>query len=368
MSNSIGKNIVFTLFGESHGGEIGIVADGLPAGLAIDNEFIKLQLSRRRPAGSISTARREADEYRIVSGAFNGKTTGAPLCLLIPNKDVRSSAYEFLKETPRPGHADYTAAVKYGGFADYRGGGHFSGRLTAPLTAMGALLMPILKARGIDISAHIYSVGDIKDKPFTPTALEMETSRQGFPTIDEAAGERIKEYIKEAADNGDSVGGIIEIAVTGFPAGVGEPWFDGVENSLARGLFGIPAVKGVEFGLGFGFGNSTGSQANDAFSLEKGKVFTKTNNNGGINGGISNGMPLIYRIAVKPTPSIYKEQRTLNLVSGKEEGLKIEGRHDPAIIHRAIPVAESVSAMVLCDLLCEQFGKGCLLQREVVKL
>ncbi len=360
MSNRIGTCISFTLFGESHGAEIGMLADGLPAGIPINEEFIQKQLGRRRPCGAISTARVEADEYRIVSGVFNGYTTGAPLCLLIPNGDTNSKCYEGLTYHPRPGHADYTALVKYGGYSDYRGGGHFSGRLTAALTAMGAIIQCALKAKGIEIGAHISSVGDIKDKSFSPTAEELALAKEGFPVIDKSAGEKMKAYMAEAAAEGDSVGGIIELAVSGMPAGVGEPWFDGVENALARAMFGVPAVKGIEFGAGFGFGALKGSEANDAFTAKQGRVMTKTNNNGGINGGITNGMPLVYRVAIKPTPSIFKPQETLNLRTGEEETLQIQGRHDPAIIHRAVPVTESVSALVLADLLAQQYGRSWL--------
>lgn len=360
MSNRIGSYISFTLFGESHGAEIGVLADGLPAGIPVDEDFIKKQLSRRRPVGAISTARVESDEYRIVSGVFGGYTTGAPLCLLIPNSNTDSKSYEGLTHHPRPGHADYTALVKYGGYSDYRGGGHFSGRLTAALTAMGALVQSALKAKGVEIGAHISTIGDIKDKSFTPSAEEFALSAQDFPVIDKAVGEKMKAYIAEAAAEGDSVGGIIELAVTGVPAGVGEPWFDGVENALARAMFGIPAVKGIEFGAGFDFARLKGSTANDLLQKEQGRVVTKTNNNGGINGGISNGMPVIYRLAIKPTPSIYKEQNTLNLKADTVAPLQIHGRHDPAIIHRAVPVTEAVSALVFADLLAQQYGRAWL--------
>lgn len=363
MSNSIGSTLVFTLFGESHGAEIGIVADGLPAGITVEEEYIDELLRRRRPSGETSTARREDDPYRIVSGVFQGKTTGAPLCLLIPNSNTRSGDYGKLLDRPRPSHADYTALVKYGGWGDYRGGGHFSGRLTAPLAAMGGILLGALEKKGIKIGAHIYSVGEIKDRGFTPTAEELFAVKQGFPVIDKAAGALMEAHILAAAKEGDSVGGVMELAITGVPAGVGEPWFDGVENALARGLFGIPAVKGIEFGAGFGFGKMRGSEANDAFETEEGRVVTKTNNNGGINGGITNGMPIICRLAIKPTPSIYKEQQTLNLKSGRVEPLCIEGRHDPAIIHRAVPVAEAVAALITADLLAQHFGRGWLVNK-----
>lgn len=357
MSNRIGEIVTFTLFGESHGHEIGVVAEGLPQGIPVDREAIDRQLTRRRPSGAISTARREADPYRIISGVFGGYTTGAPICLTIPNGDTKSKDYEELTYRPRPGHADYTALVKYGGYGDYRGGGHFSGRLTAPLTAMGTLVQSALSAKGVRIGAHIYSVGNIKDAPFTPTDDQLTAAGDGFPTVDKAAGELMEQYMKEAAAEGDSVGGVIEIAVTGVPAGVGEPWFDGVESALSRALFGIPAVKGVEFGAGFGICAMKGSEANDPFYKDSdGKILTSSNNNGGINGGITNGMPIIIRIGIKPTPSIFKEQKTLNMRTGEVESLSIKGRHDPAIIHRAVPVAEAVTAMVMADLLALRFG------------
>lgn len=363
MSNSYGRSIILTLFGESHGAEIGAVVDGLPAGIAVDECFIGEYLSRRRPASSISTARQEADAFRIVSGVFRGYTTGAPLCLLIPNNDTRSKDYEELTYRPRPGHADYTSLVKYKGFGDYRGGGHFSGRLTAPLTAVGAILVSALKAKGIEIGAHIYSVGDIKDRPYTPLCEELAATKGGFPVLEAEMGERMKAYISQAASEGDSVGGVIETAVLGVPAGVGEPWFDGVESALSAALFGIPAVKGVEFGAGFDITRMKGSEANDPFALEKGRVVTLSNNNGGINGGITNGMPITFRLAIKPTPSIYKPQTTLNLRSNEQEELNISGRHDPAIIHRAVPVVEGVTALVIADMLAQTYGRDWLAER-----
>lgn len=364
MGNTLGNAIRLTLFGESHGEEIGAVIDGLPAGLPIDEDLVNAMLSRRRPAGAISTARCETDPWRVVSGVFRGHTTGTPLCLLIPNGDTKSGDYEELTYRPRPGHADYTGLVKYRGFGDYRGGGNFSGRLTAPLTAAGALLVGALRAKGVDVAAHIYSVGEIKDSPFTPTAEELERARRGFPTVDETAGKAMEAYMESAAAEGDSIGGIIEVAVTGVPAGVGEPWFGGVESQLSAALFAIPAVKGVEFGAGFDITRMKGSQANDSFGVSEGRVVTLSNNNGGINGGISNGMPIVFRIAVKPTPSIYKEQNTLNLRTMESEPLRIKGRHDPAIVHRAVPVAEAVSALVVADLLACRYGSEWLVTEE----
>lgn len=364
MGNSYGKAVSLTLFGESHGAEIGAVVDGLPAGIAVDEAVINRYLERRRPAGVISTARREADRFRIVSGVYGGRTNGEPLCILIPNGDTRSTDYERFLSQPRPGHADFTSFVKYKGFGDYRGGGHFSGRLTAPLTAVGAVLVSALRAKGIETGAHIYSIGDIKDKPFASFGAELSSVRVDFPVLDAEAGERMCEYIAAAAADGDSVGGVIETAVIGVPAGVGEPWFDGVESALAAAVFGIPGVKGIEFGAGFDMTRMKGSEANDPFELKDGNVVTLGNNNGGINGGISNGMPIVFRTAVKPTPSIAKTQNTLNLKSGKREPLNITGRHDPAIVHRAVPVVEAVTALVLVDLLAQTYGRNWLAETE----
>ena len=356
MKNSFGTSVSVTLFGESHGPEIGAVIDGLAPGLPVDESFIASQLSLRRPAGKISTARQEADAFRIVSGVFEGRTTGTPLALLIPNADTRSGDYE--RGPARPGHADYTAFAKYHGFEDYRGGGHFSGRLTAALVAAGAIVLPALKAKGILIGTHIARCAGIDDAPFgddLPADLE-KLNALPFAVLDEDRGVRMRAAIEEAAARGDSVGGVLETAVTGLPAGVGEPWFDTVEGVLSHALFSVPAVKGVAFGDGFALADMTGSEANDPFRMKDGRPVTETNRNGGVNGGITNGMPLVFRCAVKPTPSVSLEQRTVNPLTGEETSLRIAGRHDPAIVHRARVVVDSVTALALCDLLAQRYG------------
>lgn len=355
MKNTFGNYISVTLFGESHGAEIGVVVDGLAPNIEVNEEFIAQKLARRRPSGDISTKRVENDEFRIVSGVFNGRTTGAPLCILIPNTNTQSKDYSSLAYLPRPGHADYTAQCKYHGCQDYRGGGHFSGRLTAPLVAAGAIAQMALEKKGIRIGTHISSMGEIEDRKFEDTVNDVEHLKNNI-TLDSDKWAQMQDYIRSAAGDGDSVGGILETAVTGMPNGVGEPWFDGVEGVIARAIYAIPAVKGVEFGAGFGFGKMRGSQANDAFGIRDGEVVTLTNNNGGINGGITNGMPIIFRTAVKPTPSIFIEQNSVNLKTMTEEKLSLKGRHDPAIVHRAAPVVDAMTALALLDMLCGRFG------------
>lgn len=359
MKNTFGQNVSFTLFGESHGEEIGVVIDGLAPGIKVDTDYISHELSRRRPSGRISTSRTEADEFRIVSGLFCGRTTGTPLCILIPNTNTKSGDYSKLALTPRPGHADYSAECKYHGFQDYRGGGHFSGRLTAPLVAAGAIAKTALKEKGIYIGTHIKALGSKGDRCFDDENLKRDIdilSRSSFPVLNENCGEEMRAEAEKAALEGDSVGGILETVVIGTPAGVGEPWFDTVESLLSHALFSIPAVKGVEFGDGFALADMKGSEANDAFATDGREVFTRTNHNGGINGGITNGMPILFRLAIKPTPSIFKEQDSVDLSEMKNTKLNIEGRHDPTIVHRAAPVVDAVTAMVLCDLLAGRFG------------
>lgn len=356
MKNTFGHNISVTLFGESHGSEIGAVIDGLAPGIPVNGDFIATKLAERRPSGAISTQRIEADEYRIVSGIFEGHTTGTPLCILIPNTNTHSKDYGKLRDLPRPSHADYTALCKYHGYSDYRGGGHFSGRLTAPIVAAGAILISALEAKGIRIGTHIASIGSIKDKPFDAVCPQLDGICTDFPVLDPEAGEKMKAEILSAARDGDSVGGVLETAVTGLPTGVGEPWFDTVEGLLSLAMFSIPAVKGVEFGRGFDITSLRGSEANDPFRMSQGNITTATNNSGGINGGITNGMPIIFRVAVKPTPSIYKEQSTVNTSTLTDSKLIIEGRHDPAIIHRARSVVDAMTALTLADLLAGRFG------------
>jgi len=355
MKNSFGQSVTLTLFGESHGSEIGAVLDGLAPGFAVDEDFIRHQLSLRRPQGRISTSRVEADEFRIVSGVFEGKTTGTPLCILIPNTNTRSGDYE--KGLPRPGHADYTAECKYHGFADYRGGGHFSGRLTAALVAAGAILISMLRQNGILIGTHISRLSGITDRPFRSFEEDVEQlGEMYFPVLSNTSADAMRLEIEQAASDGDSVGGVLETMVLGLPAGLGEPWFDSVEGLLSHALFSIPAVKGVEFGDGFELADMRGSEANDPFRIRDGRVVTSTNRNGGINGGITNGMPILFRSAVKPTPSIYLEQESVDLSTMQNATLQLQGRHDPGIVHRARVVVDSVTALVLCDLLAQRFG------------
>ena len=355
MKNTFGSSVSVTLFGESHGREIGAVLDGLAPGIPVDEDFIRHRLSLRRPHGKISTARVEADEFRIVSGVFEGHTTGTPLCIIIPNTNTKSGDYS--KGLPRPGHADYTAECKYHGFQDYRGGGHFSGRLTAALVAVGSIALMSLRQNGISVGTHISSLAGVCDRPFENVEADIETLEDLiFPTLSTRAGDAMRAVIERAAEEGDSVGGILETAVTGLPAGVGEPWFDTVEGVLAHALFSIPAIKGVEFGEGFGFADLRGSEANDPLRVLDGKVVTTTNRNGGVNGGITNGMPLLFRCAVKPTPSIFKDQDSVDLATMQNATLSLRGRHDPAIIHRARVVVDSITAITLCDLLATRFG------------
>ncbi|MBQ8720521.1 MAG: chorismate synthase [Clostridia bacterium] len=357
MKNTFGSSLTVTLFGESHGEMIGAVLDGVAPGIKIDNEYISSKLEQRKPHGRISTQRKEADEYRIVSGVFEGYTTGTPICILIPNASQNSNDYKELKTTPRPSHADYTAGCKYLGYQDYRGGGHFSGRVTAALVAAGAILSLALENKGIKIGTHISRLHGISDRHFGEYESDIDKLNFSlFPVLDSTVKERMEEDITTAAQSGDSVGGVLETALIGLPAGVGEPWFDTLEGTLSHILFSVPGIKGVEFGAGFALADMLGSEANDAFSLDGDKVVTKTNNNGGINGGISNGMPIVFRCAVKPTPSIFKSQSTLNLSTMKEEELVIHGRHDPAIIHRARAVVDAVSALAVADLLTVRFG------------
>lgn len=357
MKNTFGQSVSVTLFGESHGAEIGAVIDGLAPGLPVDEAFIAHQLDLRRPVGKISTARQEPDPFRIVSGVFQGKTTGTPLCILIPNTQQHSKDYSATRFLARPGHADYTAWRKYHGYEDYRGGGHFSGRITAPLVAAGAIAIQALAKKGIHIGTHIARCAGIADRPFGNLKEDIQAlADRPFAALDEAQGVQMQQAITEAAEARDSVGGILETAVIGMPAGVGEPWFDTVESILSHMLFSIPAVKGVQFGGGFDLVDARGSSYNDNFRMENGTVVTETNNNGGINGGITNGMPINFRCAIKPTPSIYQAQDTVDF--GKEENavLELVGRHDPAVIHRARVVVDSVTALVLCDLLAGRYG------------
>lgn len=354
MSSTYGEKIKISVFGESHGGGIGVVIDGLPAGEAIDFDAVLAQMARRAPGrDKTATPRKESDTPRVLSGMLGGVLTGAPLCAVIENTNTRSQDYGDLLAKPRPGHSDYTAYIKYHGANDIRGGGHFSGRITAPLVFAGAVCRQLLERRGIQIAAHIQSVGSIHDKPFdpvaVPSALIKRLSASSFALIDESAEEPVRAEIEAARLAQDSVGGTIECAVTGLPAGVGEPMFDGLEGAIAKAVFGVPAVKGIEFGAGFALAAMRGSRANDAFCYDNGVVVTETNHCGGILGGIANGMPLIFRCAVKPTPSISQPQKTVDLQTGENTVLTIHGRHDPCIVPRAVPVIEAVTALAIIN-------------------
>ena len=360
MSSTFGKNLHISVFGGSHTEAIGVVIDGLPAGETIDQDALLRQMARRAPGrDKSSTPRKESDIPRILCGLLDGVTTGAPLCLIIENTNIRSKDYSDLKIHPRPGHADYTAFVRYGGHNDIRGGGHFSGRLTACLVAAGGIARQILQRRGILIGAHALQIGPVFDRRFDPVSISPEElirlSETYFALLDPEKESAMRDVIEEARMAQDSIGGIVECAVTGLPAGLGSPMFDGVENVLGAALFGVPAVKGVEFGDGFGVAALHGSENNDPFTYgEDGKVKTLTNHAGGVLGGITTGMPLVFRCAVKPTSSISRAQHTIDLSRGCDDTLSVHGRHDPCIVPRAIPVVEGVAAMALLDMMSGQ--------------
>ena len=357
MKNTFGNNVSVTIFGESHGSSIGAVIDGLAPGLPVDSTVIEGLLSKRRPSGAISTARQEPDPYVIESGVFEGRTTGTPICIRIPNTDTRSKDYSATRWLARPSHADYTANQKYHGFEDHRGGGHFSGRITAALVAAAGIVMPALEAKGIHIGTHVRRCGGINDRDFSDLATDIATlNTMDFAVLDPTAAEKMQARILEAKSQGDSVGGILETAVIGLPAGLGEPWYDTVEGVLAHALFSIPGIKGVEFGAGFAIADMQGSQSNDPFCAKDGSVTTLTNNSGGINGGITNGMPIIFRCAVRPTPTLSRTQQTINMQTGENAELLSKGRHDPCIVHRARIVADCVTALTICDLLTGRYG------------
>lgn len=357
MKNSFGNNMTLTLFGESHGEYIGAVLDGLTPGIKIDHSEIKRALARRRPHSASSTGRIEADNYKIISGEHNGYSTGTPLTLIIPNKNKKSGDYSALENKPRPSHADFAAEMKYHGYQDKRGGGHFSGRITAALVAIGGIIMPMLNSKGIYIGTHISKLGEVSDRAFDNYKNDIDSlSKAAFPTLDGDVGDKMLSTAEDIRRCGDSIGGILETAVIGIPAGVGEPWFDTVEGMLSHAVFSVPAVKGVEFGLGFGFGAARGSIANDQLYTNGDEVLTKTNNNGGINGGITNGMPIIFRSAIKPTPSIFIEQDTVDLAKMENCKITIEGRHDATILPRVAPVIDAVTAITVADMLIGRFG------------
>ena len=362
MKNSFGNNMTVTIFGESHGPAVGVVLDGLCPGLTVSEERIGRQLARRRPAGETDTARVEPDRYQIMSGVFNGKTTGAPLCVIIPNEQCRSGDYAYGKA--RPSHADYAAFAKYHGYEDYRGGGHFSGRVTAALVAAGGIVIPALETLGVRVGTHILQCGGVDDDPFSD-AVEREISllsARPMPVLNDAAARLMQEKIASAKAEGDSLGGVTQTAVTDLPAGLGEPWFDSVEGLLSHALFSIGGVKGVEFGVGFAGAALRGSEYNDPLRVEDGVVRTLTNRNGGVNGGITNGMPVVFQCAVKPTPSIAKAQRTVDFVKNENAEIAIKGRHDPAILRRICPVIDSVTALVLYDLIAGRYGTDCFVK------
>ena len=399
MKNTFGNSITVTLFGESHGPGVGIVIDGLAPGIAVEEEAIRQMLSKRRPQSAIDTGRQEPDRFQILSGIWQGKTCGTALTILIPNEDTRSRDYVY--GPARPSHADYAAFCKYHGFEDYRGGGHFSGRVTAALAAAGGILLPALEKKGIRIGTHILECGGVSDQSFLTERITAPDSPAGcpksrslqssapasartlqasaadaaqeelhwlescleklkgkvFPVIDEAQGAVMVQKILQASAEGDSVGGITETLAMGVPSGLGEPWFDSVESELSHILFSLGGLKGIEFGGGFALSGMKGSEANDVLRYsENGSVYTETNFNGGINGGITNGMPVLFRCAFKPTASIAKEQRTIDFLKKENVDFSLKGRHDPAIVRRACPVVDSVTAIVLADFLTGRFG------------
>lgn len=365
MKNTFGSALALTIFGESHGRAIGGVLDGMAAGVPVDEEFIAACMDKRRARGDgLSTPRVEADNVQLLSGVVNGHTTGTAIALMIENQNTRSGDYAKTADLLRPGHADYTAYAKYHGFQDARGGGHFSGRITAALVAGGAIVLGALNRAGIDITTHIARCAGISDTPFAlndAAALAaqvsvLESRDEGFALLDASVEEPMKTAIRAAGSEGDSVGGILETAILGLPAGVGEPYFDSMESLISHMAFSVPAVKGIEFGTGFGFADLKGSEANDAFRMKGDSVVTATNHNAGINGGITNGMPVVFRTAVKPTPSIYKEQETVDYIAKQDAPLSIQGRHDPCIVPRAAIVQTCAAALAVGDLMTARYG------------
>ena len=352
MSSTYGENLKLSIFGQSHGPAIGMVLDGIPAGLPVDEEALNAFLTRRAPGqNSWSTPRKEGDAPEFLGGILDGFTCGAPIAAVIHNTGSRSGDYENLKNCPRPGHADYTAQIKYGGFQDAAGGGHFSGRLTAPLCIAGGLCKQWLEEMGIHVKSHIYRIGGIGDDYIDAVNPHLEDLDEVFPVINRQSGQLMQQTIARAKKQGDSVGGIVECVVTGLPAGIGEPMFGGVESRLAQILYGIPAVKAVEFGMGVDAAALPGSVNNDAYAVKDGRIVTVTNRSGGILGGITNGMPVILRVAIKPTPSIAQIQQTVDLTSGSVTELQVQGRHDPCIVPRAVPVVEAAVAIAVYDMI-----------------
>jgi chorismate synthase len=352
MSSTYGESLKLSIFGQSHGPAIGMTLDGIPAGLPVDLNKLQTFLNRRAPGqNDWSTPRKEEDRPEFLGGILDGFTCGAPIAAVIYNNNTRSGDYDELKDRPRPGHADYTAQIKYGGFQDAAGGGHFSGRLTAPLCIAGGLCKQWLEEMGIRIGAHIYTIQGMDDTAFDPLAPQFDHIDAEFPVINDDIGKLMRERIEIARSNGDSVGGMIECAVTGLPAGLGEPMFGGIENRIAQIVYGIPAVKGLEFGSGLAFAYDPGSELNDAYCIENGQIIATTNHAGGILGGISTGMPVTFRVTVKPTPSISKPQQSVSLSKMENTKLVIKGRHDPCIVPRAVPVVEAAAAIAIYDLI-----------------
>lgn len=357
MSSYWGNKVKISIFGESHGKGIGVVIDNLPSGEKIDMEQLLMYMGRRAPGkDKTSTPRLEKDFPNIISGVLNDTITGAPLCAVIENTNTRSGDYGNLLDKPRPGHSDYPGYVRYSGFNDIRGGGHFSGRLTAPIVFAGSICRQILERKGIKVASHIYSVGNICDTPFNPIKVDDKLINQlnklAFPVINKDIENDMRDYIENARMKQDSTGGIVECVATGMPVGIGDPMFGGVENVISSIIFGVPAVKGIEFGAGFGITKMYGSESNDQYKYdENGNVVTLTNNNGGITGGITNGMPILFKVALKPTPSISKPQKTVDLTTKENTELIIKGRHDPCIVPRASVVIESALAIALINLL-----------------
>ena len=352
MSSTYGENLKLSIFGQSHGAAIGMTLDGIPAGLPVDLDKLQTFLNRRAPGqNDWSTPRKEEDRPEFLAGLLDGFTCGAPIAAVIHNKNTRSGDYSALRDRPRPGHADFTAQVKYGGFQDAAGGGHFSGRLTAPLCVAGGLCRQWLEDMGIRIGAHILAIGECGDCYFDPLDPEIGSVGTEFPVLNPESGDNMRALIAQAKAAGDSIGGIIECAVTGLPAGIGEPMFGGVESRIAQIVYGIPAVKGLEFGIGFDCACVPGSQSNDGFAILDGKIVTQTNNAGGILGGITNGMPLIFCAAIKATPSIAVTQQTVDLQTNKVTALNTKGRHDPCIVPRAVPVIEAAAAIAIYDMI-----------------
>lgn len=364
MKNIFGNNITLTLFGESHGDSIGVVIDGIAPGLPIDEKIISDLLSKRRPSSLMDTPRQEKDNFKILSGVFNQHSTGTPICIVIPNENTKSKDYNY--GLARPSHADYSANCKYHGFEDYRGGGHFSGRITAAIVAAGGIFIPALENKGIKIATHILQCKDAYDDSFNFLYPEKQIEllkKSDFPVINRDKEKEISEKILNARENCDSVGGVTQTAIAGLMTGLGEPWFDSIESLISHAMFSLGGIKGIDFGKGFGFANENASTCNDQLRIVDNKPTTLTNNNAGINGGISNGMPIIFQCAVKPTPSISQAQKTIDFCKNENADIQIQGRHDPAIIRRICPVIDSLTAFVICDLISTRFGTDFLAKK-----